>query len=46
MERTDFSSVSEMEVAISSMVSRTIVEKRFPRNEAFSKCSGNGLNGY
>jgi len=27
------------------MVSKTFVEKRFSRNEAFAKCSGNGPNG-
>ncbi|WP_133548176.1 hypothetical protein [Salegentibacter sp. 24] len=40
-----FYRVSVMEVAISSMVSKTIKEKRFSRNEAFPECSGNGLNG-
>jgi hypothetical protein len=41
-----FHRVSAREVAISSMVSKTFLEKRFSRNEAFAKCSGNGLNGY
>ena len=40
-----FHRVSVKEVAILSMVSKTLVEKRFSRNKAFAKCSGNGLNG-
>ncbi|WP_133549699.1 hypothetical protein [Salegentibacter sp. 24] len=41
-----FHRVSGMEVAISSMVSKTFKRSAFPRNEAFAKCSGNGLNDY
>ena len=41
-----FHRVSVMEVAISSMVSKTFKEKLFSRNEAFPECSGNELNGY
>ena len=37
-----FHRVSVMEVAIASMVSKTFVEKRFSRNEAFAKCRGMG----
>ena len=37
-----FHRVSVMEVAISSMVSKTFIEKRFSRNEAFAKCRGMG----
>ena len=37
-----FHRVSVMEVAISSMVSKTFIEKRFSRNLAFAKCRGMG----
>jgi hypothetical protein len=44
MEWSDpiFHRVSVMEVAIYSMVSKTLIEKRFSRNEAFAKCRGMG----